>query len=115
MVPSPKWFKISTHARRLETNTFTSLTNSQLDRSTDNTTFGRSFRLTFTNKEAAFRTKSVSALVASKAAFMPLPANSIDNDVVKDMLLTAHTTGSSTARVAIETPGKPIPLDKWGG
>lgn len=74
---------------RLEADPLTSFADSKLDRSTDDPTLGRAFGLTFPNEEPAFGTKAIAALVAYKAAIVPLAADGGDDDVIQDRLLTA--------------------------
>jgi hypothetical protein len=73
--PTNRWRKSLAHPRRLKTNTFTSLTDSQLDRTTDDAALSCPLGLTFTNEEAALRTKTITTLVTIEAAFVPLAAN----------------------------------------
>lgn len=109
---STRWCKSSAHSRRLKTDTFTSLTDSQLDRATDNAALGCTLGLAFTNEESALRTKTIATLVTIEAALVPLTTNCADDNLVHDMLLAAQTTGCGTARVAVETPCEAVFLDK---
>ena len=100
------------HSRRLKTDTFTSLADSQLDWTTDDAALSCSLGLAFTNEEAALRTKPIATLVTIEAALVPLAANCADDNLIHDMLLAAQTTWCSTARVAVEAPCEAVFLDK---
>jgi hypothetical protein len=103
---------ISTHSRSLETDTLASFTNSQLHRPTNDTALGSTLRFTFAHKEAALGSKPVAALVADKAALVPLSADSRDDQVIQDVLLAPQTAGRGATAVALETPGKTIFFDE---
>lgn len=81
--------EISTHPMRLEADPLTSFADSELDRPSDNSTLGCALRLALVNEETAFGTKSIAALVAHKAAIVPLASDGGDDDVIQDRLLTA--------------------------
>jgi hypothetical protein len=110
--PTTRWRKSLAHPRRLETNTFTSLTDSQLDGTTDDAALSCSLGLAFADEEAALRTKTITALVTIEAAFVPLATNCGDDNLIHDMLLAAQTSWGGPARVAAETPCEAIFLDK---
>lgn len=107
--------KILAHSRRFQANALTVLTDSQLNGSTNDTALGCTLWLAFTYKEAAVRTESIAAFMADEAVVVPLTADGIDNDIVKDVLLTAHAAGCRTPRMAIETPGKAVSLHEGSG
>jgi len=112
VVPQIDKYLISTHPRRLETNSFTSLTDSELNRSTNDTALGCSLWFALANKEAALGTEPVAALVAVEAALMPLATNGRNDNLVHDMLLAAQTAGRSASRVAMEAPSEAVLFNK---
>lgn len=110
--PATKWCKSLAHPRRLETDTLTSLTDSQLDRTTDDAALSCPLGLAFTNKESALRTETLATLVTIEAALVPLATDCADDNIVHDLFFAAQTTWCGTARVAVETPREAIFLDK---
>lgn len=97
---------------RLEADPLTFFTDGKLDRPSDDTTLRCALRLTLANEETAFGTKSIAALVTYEAAIVPLASDGGDDDVIQDGLLAAKTTRCSAARMAPQTPSKPIFLDE---
>ena len=94
--------------RRLQPDTLTSLTNSQLDRPANDTSLGCPFRLAFSNEVSTVRAESIAAFVADKALIMPLPPNCAYHDIVQHRLLASETPRSCATRVAVQAPCKPI-------
>lgn len=104
----------SAHPRSLETDTLASFTDSQLHGPTNDTAFGSTLWLTFANKEAALGSKPVTALVADKAALMPLSSDGRYNKVIQDVLLAPQTARRRAAAVTLETPSESIFFNKRG-
>ena len=101
-----------THPRSLETDTLASFTDSQLHRPTNDTAFGSTLWLTFADEEAALGSKPVAALVADKAALVPLSSDGGYNKVIQDVLLATQTAGCRATAVTLETPSESIFFDK---
>jgi hypothetical protein len=105
---------LSTHPRRLETNPFTSLTDSKLDWSTNDTALGCSLGFTLADEKAAFGTKPVAALVAVEAPLVPLASNGGQDNLIHDMLFAAQAAGCGAPRVAMEAPCEAVLFNKGG-
>lgn len=99
---------------RLEPDGFTSLTDGQLDRSSNDPALGGSPGLALPDKESAIRAKPVTAFMAVETFVVPLSADGGDHHVLLHGLLAAQTFRSSTARIALETPCKAVFFHKWG-
>lgn len=72
---TPPSNRYPTSWRRLQANTFTSFTDSQLDRPADDASLGCPSRFPFSDEVTTVGTKSIPALVADKAFIMPLPSD----------------------------------------
>lgn len=81
--------RVLAHPRRLETNTLTALTDSQLHRPTNDAALGCPLGFTFADEETALGAESITTLVTVKAALVPLTADSRDDDLFEDVLFTA--------------------------
>lgn len=102
------------HSRRLQTNSFTSFTDSKLNRAADYTALGRSLRFSLADKKAAIGAKFITTFVTVEATLMPLAANGRDDNIIEYMLFTAKATGRGTSRVTIEAPGESVLFHKRG-
>lgn len=102
--------QIPTSRRRLQPNTFTSFTDSQLDRPADDASLGCLSRFPFSDEVTTVGTKAVPALVADKTIIMPLPSNCTYHNILQHWLLASKAPRSCATGVALQAPCKAILL-----
>lgn len=101
---------VSAHPSRLQADPFTFLADGELHGAADDTTLRGSLGLALANEEPALGPEPIATLVAYEAAVMPLSANCRYHNLVHDVLFASPAARSRAARVALETPCKPVPF-----